>query len=349
MSDSFDIICDRLERGESLVLATVISRQGSSPRSAGTRMVITQDGQGHGTIGGGLLEARVTQGAMPALAEGRGRVLCFDLTHRDVAVLDMICGGRVDVLLDPVTPEPETMAVFRRLRDIRKSGGESLFLTCVRGSAAAVAGIHRCLISPESEILGECPLPDDRLAEVTAAGRKSPFLQVISENEGLIVVQPVVKPQTLVLLGAGHVGMPTAHLAALVGFQVVVIDDRAEFANRERFPDAADVQVVSDFDRALADVTVDEASYIVIVTRGHLHDRTVLIQALQTPAAYIGMIGSRRKRDAIYGALLKQGFTQTDIDRVYSPIGLNIGAETPEEIAVSIVGELIQVRAERGK
>lgn len=349
MTDDFGVVCDFLEKGEPLVLATVISSQGSSPRSAGTRMVISRDGAGHGTIGGGLLEARVTEGAVAVLSEGRSRILYFDLTHRDVAALDMICGGRVDVLLDLVAPTAETIALFQGLRQARNNGEDCLFITCVRGHEGTVERIDRSLILKDGGLSGECPLAPTRLDDVTASGWKSPYLQVISEDDGLVVVQPIVTPKRLVLLGGGHVARPTAHLAAMVGFRVTVIDDRAEFADRNRFPEAAEVRVVPDFDRALSDVPVDGNTYIVIVTRGHLHDRTVLIQALRTPAAYVGMIGSRRKRDAIFGALLKQGFGQADIDRVYSPIGLNIGAETPEEIAVSIVAELIRIRAEREK
>ena len=147
------------------------------------------------------------------------------------------------------------------------------------------------------------------------------------------------------LFGAGHVAQPTARLATLVGFRVWAVDDR-EYANGDRFPEAEKIRVVEDFGSALKGLTIDRNAFIVIVTRGHLHDKTVLAQALHTDAAYIGMIGSRRKRDHIFKALLKQGFTAADLKRVYSPIGLEIGAETPAEIALSIVAELVKVRAE---
>jgi xanthine dehydrogenase accessory factor len=129
-------------------------------------------------------------------------------------------------------------------------------------------------------------------------------------------------------------------------FFTVVLDDRKEFANRQRFTDADEIVVLPSFETAFESHLFDPDSYIVIVTRGHSHDKTVLAQALQTNAGYIGMIGSRRKRNIIYRKLLDENFSQADIDRVHSPIGLKIGAETPEEIAVSIVAELIQKRAE---
>jgi len=125
---------------------------------------------------------------------------------------------------------------------------------------------------------------------------------------------------------------------------VVVIDDREEFADPRFFPEAKEISYIP-FEGAMERLAIDKSSFVVIVTRGHMHDKTVLAQSLKTGAKYIGMIGSRRKRDIIYEKLLEEGFTKQDIDSVYSPIGLDIGAETPEEIAVSIVAELIKVRA----
>jgi xanthine dehydrogenase accessory factor len=137
-------------------------------------------------------------------------------------------------------------------------------------------------------------------------------------------------------------------LAGRCGFRVVVIDDRAEFAGAARFPSAAEV-IQASFYGVMERIPVDASSFLVIVTRGHLHDKAVLAQALRTDARYIGMIGSRRKRDIIYAALLEEGYIRADLDRVHSPIGLDIGAETPAEIAVSVVAELIRERAGRGK
>jgi len=129
-----------------------------------------------------------------------------------------------------------------------------------------------------------------------------------------------------------------------VGFPVVVVDDREEFADAGQFPEAREVRCMP-FGGVMARLPVDVHAFVVIVTRGHLYDKEVLGQALRTEARYIGMIGSRRKRDLIYKRLLEEGFTEEDLARVHSPIGLDIGAETPEEIAVSIVAELIDVRA----
>jgi xanthine dehydrogenase accessory factor len=147
-------------------------------------------------------------------------------------------------------------------------------------------------------------------------------------------------------MGAGHVAKPTAHLACLVGFKVIVIDDRPEFANKVRFPEA-EVRVVKDFSQALDSASIDKDTFIAIFTRDHAYDRLVLEQALKTRAGYIGLMGSQKKRDAIYQSLLNQGFSSQDIARVHCPIGIPMEAETPEELAVSIVGELINERAKQ--
>jgi xanthine dehydrogenase accessory factor len=161
----------------------------------------------------------------------------------------------------------------------------------------------------------------------------------------MALAEPFIPPAPLYIFGAGHVSRFTARVAAMVGFRTVVLDDREEYANRERFPEADEVVVLPSFAGCCDSFKDDAEAFVVIVTRGHLHDRTVLAEALRTRARYVGMIGSSTKRNKIYDSLLADGFTRADIERCYSPIGLPLGGQTPEEIAVSIVGELIQVRA----
>jgi xanthine dehydrogenase accessory factor len=181
---------------------------------------------------------------------------------------------------------------------------------------------------------------DDLLAEVRGC-RTFTFLE-----SRRAVIDPTVNRGTALIFGAGHVGRSLVPVLSSVEFRTVILDDRQEFANRERFGSADQIVHLDSFEEAFKGVTIDERSYIIIITRGHLHDRTVLRQSLRTKAAYIGMIGSRTKRDLTYQALLDEGFTKADLERVHSPIGLSIKAETPAEIAVSIAAELIRIRAE---
>ena len=151
------------------------------------------------------------------------------------------------------------------------------------------------------------------------------------------------------IFGAGHVGLALEPVLRHVGFDTIVLDDRAEFANRERFPQATEIKVFSDFESAYEGLETDENSYIVIITRGHQGDYDVLKQALKNPAAYIGMMGSRAKVAGAMKMLEEEGFSPEERAGIYTPIGLSIGAETPEEIAVSIAAEMIEVRAGHGK
>jgi xanthine dehydrogenase accessory factor len=158
-----------------------------------------------------------------------------------------------------------------------------------------------------------------------------------------IFVEPILPPADLYIFGAGHVAASLYRVARIAGFEVTIIDDREAYANRERFPDAQEV-IAEDFDKAAARLTPGESSYIVIVTRGHRDDMRMLRWAVQTPARYIGMIGSKRKTITIFKELQNEGLAAHLFDRVHAPVGLDIGAITPEEIAVSITAELIAAR-----
>lgn len=163
------------------------------------------------------------------------------------------------------------------------------------------------------------------------------------EERALAAERGLVRAPRVILCGAGHVSYYIARYAKSVHFRVAVCDDRAEYANSQRFPDADEI-VVEDIERNFDGMRIDDLSYIVIVTRGHRHDQAVLEQALKTSARYIGMIGSKRKTLTILENLRAAGVPQEQLDRVYSPIGLSIGAVTPEEIALSIVCELVKIR-----
>jgi xanthine dehydrogenase accessory factor len=158
-----------------------------------------------------------------------------------------------------------------------------------------------------------------------------------------VFIEPILTPSTLYIFGGGHIALALTKMGKLCGFNITVIDDRAEFASAERFPEA-DAILAGDFTKSFPKIKIDNSSYIVIVTHGHRHDEVVLEWAVTTLAKYIGMIGSKTKNETIYTHLRAKGISQEQLDRVHAPIGLEIGAQTPEEIAVSILAELIKVR-----
>ncbi len=161
----------------------------------------------------------------------------------------------------------------------------------------------------------------------------------------LVYIEPVIPEPRLIILGAGHVGKALARVAKFSGFRTTVVDDREEFANRENIPEA-DEMVVHDFENIFSKIFADSGSYIVIATRGHNHDLDALKSALKTDAQYVGLLGSKRKKALLFKMLCESGFSKEDVGRVVTPVGLSIGSVTPEEIAISIMAQIIQKRRE---
>jgi xanthine dehydrogenase accessory factor len=348
----FKCVAGLLTGGENLVLATIVSRSGSAPRAVGSRMAVRRDGAIIGTIGGGILEARVQELAREVFHQRQAVLKKYVLTAQDASQMGMVCGGVVQVLVQFLdASRPANLELYRDL--VASLGARRrAWLFTEMPTAVDVPGLAaQFLIKGDGTTDGTAavgpgePLAVQALINQASAGQP----EVIDYQGQRYLVESLCHEGTVYIFGAGHVSQQVAPLASLVGFSVVVLDDRQEFANRERFPQADEVVVLGNFDEALAGIEINADSYLVIVTRGHAHDQTVLRQALATAAGYIGMIGSRRKRDAVYENLGKEGFTRQDFDRVFSPIGLAIGAETPEEIAVSIVAEVIQVRAGKNR
>lgn len=336
---------DLLAKGESFVLATILSQLGSAPRTAGAKMIVQRDGSIIGTIGGGSLEAGAQQMAGEVWQTQKPQVRQFNFNGADAQAMDMICGGQAEVLVDYIDAgDPDNLIIYREICQAIEERKKVVLITSIM--AGTGNGESHCLVKDDGTVLGAFDGQTEQLTELTTqAATRYPV--VLTTGGRRYLVETIFDYGTVYILGAGHVSQKLAMLTARVDFNTVVLDDRQEFANQERFPEANRIIVLDSFAQALESLVIDQDSYVVIVTRGHAHDKTVLAAALKTDAGYIGMIGSTRKRNAIYRALLEEGFTNQDIARVYAPIGLEISAETPEEIAVSIVGELIKVRAEK--
>jgi xanthine dehydrogenase accessory factor len=325
-------------QGQSFALATIIARNGSAPRSAGAKMLVQLDGSIVGTVGGGSLEADVQRLAHKMIVSRQAAVQSFSFTGQDAATMDSICGGEVEVLVEWLDgSDPHLNSISRSLQQALIHHTKAWLITTY--SAATSSTIH-ALVQTDETLIGSLPV---NLTLETI--REIKTLDKIDLSEQIVLVEPVIVAGAAYIFGAGHVSRNLAEFVKAVGFWTVVIDDRAEFANRERFPEADEIIVPGSLDNIMQKLPVDSYSFLVIVTRGHLNDRLVLAQALKTTAGYIGMIGSRRKCELIYQELSKEGFTKQDIQRVHAPIGLPIQAETPEEIGISITAEMIQARA----
>ncbi len=252
--DVFDELVRLRRLGQKCALATIVEVRGSIPSYQAAKLLVREDGSILGTVGGGCVEAEVWNAAREVLETGRSRRLSFNLGQDASYDSGLICGGQLEIFVEPVIPQPRAF-----------------------------------------------------------------------------------------LFGAGHVSQSLSRVSTLAGFATVVIDDRESFANRNRFPEADEV-LTGEFETLFPGLAVNESSYLIIVTRGHRDDMRVLRWAVSTPAGYIAMIGSRRKVISVIKELEKEGLPREEFERIHAPMGLEIGAVTPEEIAVSVVAEMIAVR-----
>ncbi len=354
MQEILDDVIAELEAGRPFALVTLVADLGSTPRAAGAEMLVREDGSIAGTIGGGLLEHTMTRAAERALAERSSRRERLDLDGTDLGSADqMVCGGAAEVLVAYVPPgDAELTAACGLLRAARGAGRRGWLVTApaatADGAAAAAAAraastgrVEHCALTESGEMAGAPVCGAAELRRLTAAAALHGTATLPGGR--VAIVERVEPPAPAVVCGAGHVGQALAPLLAGLGFRVVVIDDRAEFASRERFPHAE--LLVRPFEGALEAAGVDDRAYVVIVTRGHVHDLDVLGQALRLGARYVGLMGSRSKGARMLAALREAGVSDEAIARVHTPIGLAIGAETPAELAVSIAAEIVRVRA----
>lgn len=327
---------DALARGENVALATIVDTRGSTPQRAGASLVLRAGGRMTGTLGGGCIEADAAEVAADVLASGRSRLLDFELTE-DIAVdYGLACGGRERIFIARVTPDaPNVAAVRDLLAAIDAHRPIAVAFRLVEDDAPSPFG---AVVAPNAAGTGE--ITDEALA-VLSEPHPRPRVERLSGGDELYV-EPITPPVEIVVVGAGHVGRAVATAASFLGHRVVVIDDRADFANNERFPGAE--VICGDVGESISTRVVSPSSAVVIVTRGHKYDYEALAAAVRTPAFYVGLMGSRRKVALIYRQLAADGVPLRRLRDVHAPIGLDIGAVTPEEIALSIMAEITAAR-----
>ena len=347
MSEMFHEICQALLNGQEVAVATIISDRGSTPRTSGSKMIVYPNGGISSTIGGGAVEGDVIQRAMRLFQTRGAEIVSYDLNRGvNIDQMDLICGGRLQVLIEHVPAHEENIGLYHSAQE-ELNGARSFFWIARITDDNGQLKVEHALQKSQNEFMGPIQMKDEIQALIESNSRISNGSCFIKIDDKVYFFESIKPPDTLFLFGAGHVSKEIAALSKRVGFRNIVFDDRVEFANADRFPDADETVVCPEFSDVFKAFDTNEGDYIVIVTRGHRFDKEVLAQALRTKAGYIGMIGSRKKRDTIYKELMNKGFKQSALEQVYCPIGLSINAETPAEIAVSVVAQLIQQRANR--
>jgi xanthine dehydrogenase accessory factor len=341
-----------INEGKDCVYCAVVETRGSTPQKAGAVMLVFPDGSQQGTLGGGCVEAEVKQRALGVLSAGGTPEICsFNLDDNYGWDDGLICGGRMTMLIDPVSAaNSETSERGRQLRDyyrrfhelIERGVGCTEAVSIKEESGLAIG--CRFLFDESGRIaamVGTSTVPatvEQKLA--TLKGRPAP-----KATQGIAYL-PILPRITLLIVGGGHVGQAVGRLAAEADFDVWVLDDRDRFACQDRFP-AAKRLMVGDIGTKLGELArgeIDPSFYCLVVTRGHAHDEEALYHLATTPAGFVGMIGSKRKIKMIYVDLIAKGIPAEALANVHAPLGFDIGSQTVPEIAISIVAELIACR-----
>lgn len=335
MRQMFKDMSGLLKSGKDLVLVTVIASSGSTPRGAGARMLIADTGRVCGTIGGGAVEYRSEQIAAQVLQDKCSGEHDFTLTKDDVQNLGMICGGAVNVFFSYIPANDEyTLSIAEKAEDLFEKG-KDLWLLSDIGNGGRLG-----LFCPAEGFIG-LELEEDFRRKLSRHPQR-----VIADGRDIYAEQ-INSSGRVYVFGCGHVAQELVPVLSHVGFRCVAMDDRPEFARKELFPTAEEVMLI-DFEHIGNFITVTEEDYACVMTRGHAFDAVVQAQMLMTPACYIGVIGSAAKKKGVYQKLKEEyGFEDEVFQRITSPIGLSIKAETPAEIAISIAAQMIELRARR--
>lgn len=328
--------CLRLATGEGRgALATVARRRGSLPMSATAKMLVTEHGARLGTVGGGCLEAEIAARALDVLESATPAISEHTLNASAAGDYGLTCGGTAVMFIEPVYPDAQLAAVYAACARLVQGDRRGVLATGVDWSAGSAK-----LLVHEGAQVGR---GDARLASAALA------LGVRGEEPRLdddLLLETIAGRPRLVVFGGGHVGARVAEAAAFAGWRVTIVDDRPEFSDAARVP-FAERTVTADYRDAGSAVALDADTYVVVATRGHQHDAIIVDQLARRELRYLGMLGSRRKVALTWKQLESWGVQREALGRVHAPVGLAIGADTPAEIAVSVVAEMIAVRRER--
>lgn len=344
MQDLLRQLNSDLENELPVVLCSILATRGSTPQKPGAAMLIYPDGRQIGTIGGGCVEAEIKQAALQSLHQDN-MVEVRNIFLDDIQGWDdgLICGGRMSILVHPFQGKQEAAAFYyRQLHTLVKNGSGFIEAVVCEESAGQPPGDRYLLDAAQLPIhcLAATPAWDSIRSLLSAMGPVE--CPMTHQGIAFLPTRPRIK---LLIVGAGHVGQAVGKLAADVGFELWVMDDRAQFASKTMFPQAQRL-MVGNIGSTISDLlpSLDANTYALIITRGHKHDEEALYHLADSACSYVGMIGSKRKIRIIVDDLESKGINKEALARVHAPIGLEIGSQTVPEIAISIVAELIAFR-----
>lgn len=348
MRDIVQPLLSALNNGREFVYCRLVETRGSTPQKAGAVMLVFADGSQAGTLGGGCVEAEVKRRALTLLAQGKNELCKFQLDSDYGWDDGLICGGRMLVLVEPVTAQStEAQSYFRILAERVDAGHGTSEAIVYDAAATGLTTPSSYLLDGDGNLLAMLHASEPILPNLIAQELKPLELRPRPYLASGVSFLPVLPRCRLIIVGGGHVGQAVAELATPLDFEVWVVDDRADVVSESRFP-KADRRIAGSVDQVLPGLPIDSDTYCLIVTRGHNHDEEALFHVVNRGARYVGLIGSRRKIRLIFDDLLEQGVPREALERVYAPLGIDIGSQTVPEIAVSIAAELVAHRNREG-
>lgn len=344
MLDVVQQLTDALDAHRPLAYCRLVETRGSTPQKAGATMLIFADGSQAGTLGGGCVEAEVKRRALEILERGQAEVACFQLDSDYGWDDGLICGGRMQVLIEPLA-DAAAVNYYRTLVDRLRTGLGCAEVVVFDAEKSGLPAPSSYLFNEAGRLLAHCR---GQLTAGDAPTSVRERLMPLSDRPRAAAAHgaaflPNLPRCRLLIVGGGHIGQAVGNMASDLDFDVWVVDDRETFVSRERFPRAQRL-TCGDIGRTLADIEITPDTYCLIVTRGHNHDEEALFHLADRGARYVGLIGSKRKIKMIFDDLLAEGISADALAKVHAPLGIDIGSQTVPEIAISILAELIAHR-----
>ena len=345
MKNIFKDAISELRNGNPVVISTVIQTKGSTPQKPGAKLLVKSDGSGIGTLGGGCVEGDIWFESTQLLNNKETTKYRDYILNEELAAQDgLICGGTMYFLIDPIYSSKQFLPIANEINDAL-NGNSSVALATLIFSKNQDTGKKMLIREDGSTIgnLGNTTINQDAINRSKAVMIHGTFEHILSPSGEQYFLEGFTNPPTIILCGGGHISKAISSLASTLGFKIIITDDRKEFANSERFPEAKDIYLGKP-ENILKEIGINRNNFIIIATRGHRLDNVALQAAIDTNAHYIGLLGSKRKTILIYKELLQLGYDLSRIKEIHAPVGLDINATSPTEIAVSIMSEILMVR-----
>lgn len=326
-----------LSDNETVGLATVIQTWGSAPRKAGGKMAITPDGKISGSVSGGCVEGAVFEQAVESISNQQGKLLQFGVADETAWEVGLACGGNIRVFVEMLNQE-----VYAAISEIIEKDRFGSMGTIVSSPSKALVGL-KFVTDKDGLIAGGSHQEAADIALATMKSGKSQLIELADGSE--LFVEVFLPAPQLVMVGGVHIAVALTQMAKILGYQTIVVDPRRGFGNDERFPDV-DKLIQKWPKTAFEEIKINENTAVALLTHDPKIDDPALHAVLNSAAFYVGALGSRKTHGKRVNRLLEAGYSQEQIDKIYGPIGLSINAQTPEEIALSVMAEIVKARRE---